>query len=443
MKIVILGAGKTGAYVARVLSQERHDVILVDSNAKKLEQISREIDVATVLISMPDLPIFSTLVDMKPDLFFAATGDDETNVVCCSLAKNLGIPKTVARVQSRSYLQSDIINMGRLFYVDHFIGAEMLCAQDLFKLLTHTADAGFQHFAQGSILMRTVKIPTNWKKGTIPIKDLRLPKGLIAGLIRRGEEILFPHGEDLIQPGDHATLIGQADVINDLHSLFDISERRIKSAVIVGGTQIAVHLAHLLFKQHISVKIIEKCSIRCRELADQLPKATIINRDGRDFAALTAEDVQSADALVSCTEDEATDLLISSMAMQIGCAKAIALVGNPACIPLFEKANVTPALSSRINVVNRLLALLHNSTISVGSLSNDAAKIVELKVSPLSKLIGTPIATMKLPQDLLIATIENHGKVMIGSGGSILCPDDTVIAICSKNRLEQLQHLFL
>lgn len=442
MKIVILGAGKTGAYVASILSQEEHDVILIDLDPVVLEQLNREIDVATIRSHMPDLTVFATILDMRPDLFFAATGDDETNLVCCSIAKNLGIPKTVSRVQSSAYLQSANLNMGRLFYVDHFIGAELHCAQDLFKLLTHTADTAFQHFAHGSILMRTVKIPPHWKKGDIQIKDLRLPKGLIAGLIRREEEVLFPHGEDLFKPGDHATLIGQASVINELHNLFEISEKRIKTVVIVGGTEIAVHLAHLLLEQHISVKILEKNLIRARELSEELPKATIINRDGRDYGGLTEEGVQSADAFVSCTENEGTDLLISSMAVQLGCPKAIALVGDPACIPLFEKANVTPALSSRVNVVNRLLAIMHDSTISVGSLSNDAAKIVELKVSPSSKLIGTPLSTLRLPNDLLIATIENHGKVLIGTGDSILCPDDTVIAICSPSRLEQLQHLF-
>jgi trk system potassium uptake protein TrkA len=443
MKIVILGAGKTGRYAAAALSQEQHDVILIDRDAKVLEQISREIDVATLLSTMPNLSVFTSLLEMKPDLFFAATGSDETNLVCCSLAKNLGISKTVAKVSSSAYLESDRINMGRLFYVDHFIGAEMLCAQDLFKLLTHTADTAFQHFAHGTIIMRTIKIPDHWKKGDVQIKELKLPQGLIAGLIRRDEEILFPHGDDLIKPGDHATLIGKANVINYLHDLFDITEKRVKSAVLIGGSAVAVHLTHLLQEQHISVKIIEKCPVRSRELADELPKATIINRDGKDFSALIEEGVQSADALVSCTEDEGTDLLISSMAMQIGCPKAIALVGNPACIPLFEKAQVTPALSSRVNVVNRLLSILHHSTISVGSISNDAAKIVELKVSPSSKLIGMPLSSMKLPSDLLIATIENHGKVMIGQGSSILCPDDTVVAICSPSRLEQLQQLFL
>jgi len=442
MKIVILGAGKMGAYAAGVLSKEEHDVIVVDRDPKILEQVARETDVATMHAKMPDLGLFKILLETRPDLFFAATDNDETNLICCSLAKNLGFPKTAACIQSRSYLESENLNLNRLFYVDQFICAELLSAQDIFKLLTHSTDTAYQHFAHGQILMRTVQIPEHWKKGDIAIKDLGLPDGLIAGLIRRNEGILFPHGEDCIKPGDQATLIGEARVISGLHHLFHIPERKIHSVVIVGGTETALHLSHLLIEQHISVKLIEKNGERSYELADLLPTATIINRDGTDFAALNEENVQSSDAFVSCTGEEGTDLFIASMAVHLGCKKVIALVGNPASIPLFEHAKVIPALSSRINVVNRLLTTLHHSTISVGSLFNDDAKIVELKIPPSSKLIGTPLSQLKLPIDLLIATIENHGKVMIGNGGSILCPDDTVVAICSPHRLEQLQHLF-
>jgi trk system potassium uptake protein TrkA len=440
MKIVILGAGKTGAYVASALSQEKHDVVLIDSNPELLEQASREIDVATVLSSMPNLGTLETIFEMKPDLFFAATGNDELNLVSCSLSKNLGFAKTIAKVKSRTYLHSESISIGRLFYVDHFISPELRCAQDLFKLLTHLGDADYRHFAHGNILMRTVKIPDHWNQSHVPIKEMRLPKGLIAGLIRRKDQILFPHGEDVIQAGDLATLIGETKIMNELHHLFAIAERKIKSVIIVGGSEIAIHLSHLLLKQHIAVKIIEKSKDRCKELADLLPNATIIHRDGSDFAALREENIAMSDALVSCTEEEGTDYLISSMAKLLGCPKSISLVGNPASIPLFEKADVIPALASHVNVVNQILSI--NAAVTVDSLSHDEAKIVELKLSPSSKLIGKPIADLNLPEDFLIATIENHGKVMIGNGSSILCPDDTIVAICSPHRLEQLHHLF-
>ena len=348
MKIVILGAGSTGSYLASFLSQEQHDITLIDSNAKVLDQVNRETDVATVLACMPNLQVLSNLIEEKPDLFFAATGDDETNLISCSLAKNLGIPKTVARIKSRSLLQSEMLDIRRLFYVDHFIGAEIVSAHDLFKLLAHSGDLDFEYFAHGAVLMRTITIPLKWKKGDVPIKDLRLPQGLIAALIRREQQILFPHGSDFILPGDEVTLIGETKIMDDLHEYFHIAEQRIKSVLLVGGTEVSLHLSYLLMQRNISVRIIEKDPVRCKELADLLPLATIINRDENSRLLLTEENIETTDALVSCTSNDGTNFLISSMAAFLGCPKSIALVGDPAYIPLFEQAKVIPAISARV-----------------------------------------------------------------------------------------------
>lgn len=445
MKIVILGAGETGSYLTSCLSQEGHDVTLIDHDPKVLEQASREVDAATLLASGTSWHHLSSLLENKPDLFFAATGDDETNLVACALAKNLGFPKTAARITSREYLNCPRLNLARLFYVDHLIGAEMLSAQDLFKILIHSGDIAFEHFAHGSILMRTIQITDKWNRATIPLKDLSLPESLIAGLIRRGDRILFPHGEDYILPGDELTVVGDAKTMLGLHDLFQVPERRVKSVVLVGGSSIALHLSHFLLQQRVAVRIIEKNPARCLELADKLPQATIINRDGKDSSLFIEEHIETADALVCCTDDDGANLLIGSMAKHLGCPKAVALTGDPAYVPLLEKAGITPALSARVNIANRLLSILHEETIlSVASLSNDAAKIVELKVSPASKLLGTPLSDLSahFPKDLLIAVIENHGRVLVGRGNSILCPDDTVIALCSPHRLEHLQSLF-
>lgn len=449
MKIVIVGAGETGTYAASCLSQEEHDVTLIDWNPKVLEQASREVDAATVLASGTSWSFLSTLLESKPDLFFAATGDDETNLVACSLAKNLGFPKTVARIKSREYLHCPRLNMSRLFYVDHLIGDQMLSAQGLFNILIHSGDIAFEQFAHGSILMRTLQIPEKWNRSTIPLKDLSLPKGLIAGLIRRktpqGDRIVFPHGEDYILSGDELTVVGDSKTMLGLHELFHVPERHIKSVVLVGGSSVALHLAHVLLQQRVSVRIIEKDPTRCLALATQLPNATIINRDGKDHSLLVEERIEAADALVCCTNDDGANFLIGSMAKYLGCPKVVALTGDPSSVPLLEKAGITPALSARINVANRLLAVLHEETIlSVTSLSNDAAKIVELKISPTSKLLGIPLSDLSehLPRDLLIAVIANHGRVLIGRGNSTFCPDDTVIAFCNPHRLEQLQSLF-
>ena len=449
MKIAILGAGNTGSYVASVLSQKEHDIILIDKDAKRLEQASRANDIATIHATVPNRKLFEELGETHPDLFFAATGDDETNLVACAIAKNLGFPKTIARIKSREYLDHSRLDWGRLFHVDHFIGAEVLAAQDLFKVLIHSGDIAVEHFAHGAIQMRTLLMPSKWDRGGIPIRDLNLPQDLIVGLIRRklveGEKTLFPHGDDYILPGDEVTVVGEAKVMHQLHEVFHCPERKTRSVILVGGTPLAVHLAHFLAPQRISVRIIEIDKNRCEALAEELPHATIIHRDGRDPDLMQSERVQDADALVSCTDHDGANFLIAALAKQIGCPRAIALITDPNYAPLLEKAGIVPALSARINIVNRVLSILHEETIlSIASLSHDQAKIIECKVSAASKLVGIPLSDLAphLPKDLLIAVIESRGKVTIGRGNRILCPDDTVIAICHPHQIPQLPHLF-
>jgi trk system potassium uptake protein TrkA len=447
MNIVILGAGKTGSYVAATLAEEEHNVILIDKDAKALEQAARESDIATVHATAPSRKLFEDLIEQKPDLFFAATGDDETNLVCCSIAKNSGFPKTIARIQARDYLNHSRLDFGHLFFVDYFVGPEILAAQDLLKLLVHTGDLAVEHFAHGAIQMRTIQIPDQWDKGETPIAQLLLPEELIAGLIRRkfadGETILIPHGGDHILPGDQVTLVGEAKVMHRLHEIFHSSDARAASILIVGGSSVAVHLTHFLCQQKINVRIIEKSAARCEELAELLPQATIINRDGRDPQLLRSERVQDVDALVSCTHFDETNLLIASLAKQLGCRKAVAQITNGSLSPILEKVGVIPALSGRVNVANRILSILdEETTLSVASLSCDAAKIVELKVSPSSKLVGIPLSDLDLPKGLLIAVIESQGRVMVGRGSKILRPEDIVIAICHPVQIPKLQQLF-
>jgi trk system potassium uptake protein TrkA len=447
MQIVILGGGNTGSYVASVLSQENHNVVVIDKDAKILEKLSRESDIATLHATVPNWKIFEDLLENQPHLFFAATGDDQINLVACSVAKNLGFPKTIARVKSRSYLNHSGLDFNSLFGVDYFIGAEILSAQNLFHLLIYSGDRAAEHFSHGAIEMRTVKIPDLWDKGGECIRDLQLPSDLIVGLIRRkmeeGEKILFPHGEDHVLPGDEVTLVGESKIMRQLHEIFHFSENRVRSIVLVGGTEVTEHLAFSLAAKKIPVRIVEIDAERCGDLAERHSEVTLINRDGCDAQFLQSERIQDADAIVCCTHQDGTNLLIAALGKELGCKKAIALIGDAGYAPILEKAGVVPALSARVNIANRILSILHEETIlSVSSLCQDHAKIVELKVSPSSQLVGIPLADLKLPKDLLIAVIESRGRVMIAKGNRILCPDDTVIVICHPHRIPQLPEYF-
>ncbi len=446
MNIVILGAGKIGSYVAATLSEEEHNVILIDQDIEALERVGREIDVARVH-SFASTELLGRLLEQKVDLFFAATGNDETNLAFCAIAKKIGFPKTVCRIGARDYLVHPKLDFGSLFLVDHFLGPEVIAAQDLCKTLIHSKDLGVEHFAHGAIQMRTIQIPTLWDKGGAPISQLGLPDELIAGLIRRkmetGDVVLIPRGGDHILPGDQLTIFGKTSIMHKVHEIFHSLDAQTKSVIIVGGSSLALHIAQFLSEQKIHIRIIEKKKKRCEELAEILPQATIIHRDGRDLELLRSEGVQDADAFIACTHFDETNFTIAALAKEAGAPKSIAFITNGQLISILSKVGVVAALSPRVHVANKILSILdEGSTLSVTSLSSDAAKIVEMKVAPTSKAIGTPIADLHLPKDSLIAMIESKGQVMIGRGNQILKPEDVVIAICEATQIPKLQQLF-
>lgn len=447
MNIVILGAGETGSYAASLLSQNGHSVTIVDRDSSVLEKIGRESEISTMHASLSKVSFFETLFESKPDLLFAATGNDETNLVSCAIAKNLGFPKTAALIRSSEYLFHENLDLGRLFYVDHFIASELLAAQNLFKILIHSGDLAIENFAHGTIQMRTLAVPQRWDKGGTPLKNLNLPEEFIIGLIRRktheGEELLFPRGEDRILPGDCVTAIGETKAMTKAHELFSIDEPVVRSVVLVGGSTVILHLAQFLIEQHIHVRIIEKNLTRCEEIADSLPQATVINRDGTDLDLLRAERVEDADVVVSGTSNDATNLLIAALAKQAGCKRAIALASDPSMGSVLEQLGIIPAFSAKLNTANKLLSILSGKIIlSITPTREDGAKIVELKIPPSSKVIGIPLSDLALPKDVIVAVIENKGRVMVGRGNRILSANDTVVVICNPRHISNLQNLF-
>jgi trk system potassium uptake protein TrkA len=454
MNIVIVGAGDIGSHLAQVLSKEEHNVIVVDRDPKPLERLVRVADVATRVGAGTDWQLLQDLLEQSPDLFLALCSDDETNLVACTVAKNLGYPKTVARVHQSSFLCRARLDFSRLFFVDHFIGTEMILAHDLFKCITNPGSVAVENFAHGAVQMRSVIIPENCRLSKHCLSESKLPENLLAGLIRRkpafGEEmttekIIFPRGHDFLLPGDEVTLIGEAKVMSQLNSLFEIPAKQIKSVVVGGGSPVALQLCCILQEQGIHVRLIEQEEERCHCLAELLPNITILNHDPTDSNFLSAEKIHLADAFVACTTSNEKNILAAALVKQLGCKEVIALVSDESYVPLLRRLGIYFTVSEKVSVVNRIHAIIQEeSVISVASLYHNRAKIMEVKVSSESQIVGIPIADLGryVPEDFLIALIENRGRIMIAKGSNILSPGDTVIVICHPKHIAQLQKIF-
>ncbi|MBT3393702.1 MAG: Trk system potassium transporter TrkA [Waddliaceae bacterium] len=457
MNIVIVGAGDVGSHVATFLSRKENNITVVDINAHCLEDIVQNVDVAVRVGSGTDWQILEDLKEMSPDILFALTDSDETNLITCSIAKNLGYPKTVARIRKSSYLNKARLDFGRLFCVDHFICPELLVAHDIFNYALESGTVAVENFAHGAVQMRTVKVPMTWRKGDTSLCELDLPKKLVISLIMRTttsvtkgkervhKELIFPHGNDHILPGDEVTIIGEVDAVAAVHTYFGIINKIATSAIIVGGSLVSFHLAKVLTKNGIAVKIIEKDFERCRSLAEQLPRCTILHHDATDYSFFRAEHVEDADLFVACTNKDEVNILAGGLAKEVGCKNVIVPISNAEHMPVVERMGLIHTVSPRISAANKIFTIIQTESVaSMVSLYDDAAEVLEIKVTMDSQIVGIPISELasSLPKDFLFAVIQNRGRIIIASGDKILSPGDTVIVISSPNHVEGLQQIF-
>ncbi|MCC5831930.1 MAG: Trk system potassium transporter TrkA [Chlamydiales bacterium] len=453
MNIVIIGAGDIGLHLATIFSQTDNGIVLIDIDSQKLEQAARDLDVATRLGSGTDWELLEELMEFNPDLLIALTNVDEKNLTACTIAKNLGYPQTIARVRSNKYFMQGRLNFERLFNVDHLIGPEKLTSDAIANMILIPGSVATEHFAHGSIQMRTVKVPTTWRREDIPLarrEELNLPSQLMVGLINRAagrkkSEIIFPHGNDTIRPEDEVTFIGENDAIKQLPKVFGISTDKPKSVVIVGGSLIGINLARTLTENNIRVRILDNNFNKCRLLSEKLPYSTVIYRSGIDYRYLQSEKIEEADFFVGCTRSDEVNFLAGSIARDLGCKNVIISLADTSYMPLINRLGISQAASPRINAANRILSIARERTIaSMVSMYNNQAEIMEVKVSATSKLAGIPIRQLgpELPADFLIVIIQSRGRIFIADGNRVVSPGDTVVVISSPKHVTELKKLF-
>ncbi|MCB1114222.1 MAG: Trk system potassium transporter TrkA [Chlamydiia bacterium] len=444
LNIVIIGAGRIGAHMAELLSKAEHNVIVVDIDKKKIEDLSWVVDVATRVGSGTDWQLLDDLLELNPDWLIALTSDDENNLVACSIAKHLGYPNTIARVKDNRFLNRTRLDFARIFDVDHFVGPELLVAHDMLKYMVSEGSVVIENFANGAVQLRTILVPKSWKSQA-KLKDLKFPDGVMVGLIKRGDDIIFPHGDDTIKQGDEVTFIGETDAMDHLSSFIGHENKKIESVVIVGGSLVGLNLALLLEKRNIGVRLIDKNYDRCQELAEKLNDTTIMNHDITDLDFIRAEKIPQADLITFCTLNDETNLLGSMLLKEEGAEDVVVMLSGKSYDTLAEKAGVHQVASPRISAANRILSqILSGRVSSLISLYDNRAEVIEVNVGVDSKVVGIPLSDLGplLPPDFLVAMIQNRGRIMVANGSRIISPGDTVIVISGPEHISELESIF-
>lgn len=432
MKVVVIGMGETGKYVASVLAQEKHDIVIIDDSAASLRRAEEGMDVMALLGHGASLQKLRRANAGSADLVVAVSGSNEINLLAAITARHLGAKRTVARVDSGDYLEEDHRGFSLKFLgIDLVINTRILIANEIYKLIKSVGAIAVEDFADNRIELLEIAIEEQQKIIEKPLRELHLPENSLVAAILRNEEMIIPNGSDEILPGDEIFVVGALSTIPKLEKIF--GEKRRKQAqkvVIVGGGDVGYAVARLLEREEMSVLLIEQDAERCVELSNVLSKTVVLQGDGTDISMLRDEKIEQCDAFVAVSGDDETNMASSLLAKNLGARKTLALVNKPDYVPLFELLGIDATVSPRIFAANKILKFAREEeVVSISLLENGKAEILELIPVAGSQIVNKPLAEVNFPRGAVVAGVASREKVFVPRGKDQIEAGNTVVVL--------------
>ena len=451
MKIIIIGNGKVGFTLAKQLSGEDHDLVLIDHNAEALRTADSTLDILCLDGSGASIQILRSAGVREADLVIAVTGSDELNIVCCLIAKKLGARHTVARIRSPEYFREANL-LKREIGLNMIINPEYAAAQEISRLLRVPSAFSVETFARG--LVEMIGFPVLESDGLAGMSlfeyNKRNPnnRGVLMCAAIRGDEVFVPNGRFVPQVGDKAYVIGsQQEIVRFFHNLGRDSGR-LRQITVLGGSRIATYLTWAVEKVGIKVRIVEQNTQKCLALAEKLPKAMIIEGDGTNSQIIDEENLLDTDAFIALTNRDEENLLMAMNAQRHGVKKVIAKMTRPNYIEMIREFGVDSVISPKDITANQISAYVRAMARSEGSAVENlykplggAIEAVEFTATATTKFLDTPLKDLRLKPGMLVAAIAREGKTIIPDGSTSIHAGDKVIVMAKSLFLQDLDEI--
>ena len=449
MKIVIIGSGKLGRTLAEQLIQENHDIIVVDENVSKLQNVVDRLDIMGINGNGATIPVLREAGVDDADLVIAATAEDELNLLACLIAKRVGARNTIARVRNPEYI--DVMSLVKQdLGLSLSINPELACALEMSRVLKFPSMVTVDTFAKGRVEILQFEILKDSPLAGMKLRDISKfrKKILVCAVERDDGEIYIPTGEFQIEAGDHVSIVGDSTDIPKFLSQIGMIEDKIQNIIIVGGGRIGYYLANQLIESDVNVTLVENNLTRCQQLAELLPKAEIIYGDGTDQQLLVEIGAESADAFAALTGFDEENIMMSLYVGSMSKAKRITKVTRIPFTKVIAQLNVGsvffPVLIAAENIIRYVRAMQNSYGSNVETLCriiDGKAEALEFYVNENSHLVGIPLMDLDLKKNVLIGTINREGQIIIPGGSDVIKPKDTVIVVTTIRGLNALEDI--
>ena len=449
---MIVGGGKVGFTLAEHLSQEEHDVTIIDTDDETLHHASEMLDVMCVKGNGASISVLSEAGAAAADILIAATSMDEVNMVSCLAAKRLGAKYTIARVRNVEYA-ADLGSLKREMGIDLVINPENATALEISQILRFPTAANLETFCRGRVELISFSVqPEDFLAGQ-PLSaqsgKLRELPMLFCAAEREDGEVVIPDGSFVPRAGDRLYLIGQSGGLGNFFRLLGRYTQQSRNVMVIGGGRITHYLTRMLEKAGTKVKIIEQNLARCRQLSEALPKTAVICGDGTAHELLEEENITAYDAFVALTDRDEDNLIISLYAMQQGIPKVIAKSNRQNYTPIARAAGLDSVISPKLITAGQILQVVRGMQNSKGSVMNALYKIADGRAEAMEFLVnettrhqGIPLRDLHLKRGILIAVVVHQGRIIIPDGSSVITAGDTVILVSRNHGILDINDIY-
>ena len=442
MKIVIVGDGKVGFTLTKLLSEEGHDLVIIDSNSAVLRESQEVLDVAVVIGNGACVEVQRDADVQHSDVLIAATSSDEINLLCCMVARKLGCRSTIARVRNPAY-DAQLRLLKEELGLSLSINPERAAAREIFRILQLPSFLKRDSFAKGRMELVELKLKHDnalVNKKLSELSGLGRLNALICAVDRDGK-ITIPSGSFELREGDKITIAadtaGLANLLRQLH----VGTQKVQSVMIVGGSRIAEYLAAMLLRAHVHVTIIEKHRARCEMLSETLPEALIIHGDGSQQELLLSEGIRQTDALVTLTGIDEENLIISMFGNYIGVPKTITKINRTEYSEVFADKGIDTIVSPKLLTADEIVSYVRamsnttgGSVVTLYRIAGGNAEAVEFFIKSDAPYLNIPLSQLSLKPNILIASIIRARKVILPKGSDSMQKGDTVVVITPAER---------
>ncbi len=449
MKIVIVGNGKVGHTITEHLSKEGHDIIVIDKDASVIDELVNTFDVMGIVGNGATFDILKEAEVDKADLLISVTSSDELNILCCMVAKKLGVDQTIARVRDPEY-SKQIYMMREELGISMIVNPEMDAANEISRIIRFPAALKVDTFSNGKVDLVEIKLDENSPlvgKSLITI-NAKYQLRILVCAVCRDDDVFIPNGDFVLNAKDKIYITASpVEIIKFLKKL-DLLKGRSKNIMIIGGGRISYYLAQQLDKLNVAIKLFEKNMAKCKELSEKLENVIVINGDGTDHELLLEEGLEQTDTMVSLTGFDEENILISMFAKTTGVDKVITKVNRSNYGQILDTAGINTIITPRDITTNHIIRYVRGMENTKGSevktlyrLINSRVEALEFYIANESLYTNIPLKDLKINSRILLACIIRNGKVIIPNGFDVIKPADTVIVVTTSHTIRDFSDI--